>query len=51
MDMYLTGTVISALVIGLSALSLEAIFARYATLRSLIEKNESMGTKGNAITC
>jgi len=120
MDMYLTGTVISALVIGLSALSLEAIFARYAkihrsslsaavcplivyilaglvdglmsggdfvaayfyylpglgviwlimlmidalrsrwrrfrqkmvkeTLRSLIEKNEGMGAKGNAIT-
>jgi hypothetical protein len=32
MNMYLTGTIISALVIGLSTLSLEALFARYAKI-------------------
>jgi hypothetical protein len=32
MNMYLTGTVISVFVIGLSALSVEAIFARYAEI-------------------
>ena len=32
LNMHLTGTVISALVIGLSALSLEALFAKYAKI-------------------
>ena len=32
MNMYLTGTIISALVIGFSALSLEALFAKYAKI-------------------
>src|SRR5215207_1600804 len=32
MNMYLTGTIISTLVIGFSALSLEALFAKYAKI-------------------